>query len=68
MKKQLIKPEFTEKMFEMLGEMWITGCIKTAAELNIADHLEAGPQTISSLAKKNRFTGKTTVSDYESPE
>lgn len=52
MKKQLIKPEFTEKMFEMLGGMWITGCIKTAAELNIADHLEAGPQTISSLAKK----------------
>lgn len=36
----------------MLGGMWITGCIKTAAELNIADHLAKGPKTISSLAKE----------------
>ncbi|WP_250255747.1 methyltransferase [Chryseobacterium sp. Marseille-Q3244] len=52
MKKQPVKPEFTLKMFQVLGGVWIAGCVKTAAELNIADHLAAGPKTISSLAKE----------------
>ncbi|MGE8433570.1 methyltransferase [Chryseobacterium joostei] len=50
MKKQEIKPESTFKMFEFLGGLWLNGCIKTAAELNIADLLTDGPKTTSFLA------------------
>lgn len=50
MEKREIKPELTLKMFEVLGGMWVAGCVKTAAELNITDHLAESPQTISSLA------------------
>jgi hypothetical protein len=52
MKKHPIKPEFTFKIFEMLGGLWITGCIKTAAEMNIADLLADGPKTVSILRRK----------------
>ncbi|MGE8552585.1 MAG: methyltransferase [Chryseobacterium jejuense] len=54
MKKQPIKPESTFKMFEILGGLWLTGCVKTAAELNIADLLAAGPKTISLLAEETQ--------------
>lgn len=54
MEKQPIKTEFTFKMFEILGGLWLTGCIKTAAELNIADLLASGPKTISFLAEKTQ--------------
>ncbi len=54
MEKQSIKPEFTFKMFEMLGGLWLTGCIKTAAELSIADWLASGPKTISFLAEQTQ--------------
>ncbi|BAP31970.1 methylase [Chryseobacterium sp. StRB126] len=59
MKKQSIKPEFTLKMFEVLGGVWIAGCVKTAAELNIADHLAEGEQTIYSLAGKTKSDEKS---------
>lgn len=52
MEKQPVKPEFTFKMFEILGGLWLTGCVKTAAELNIADLLASGPKTISKLAEE----------------
>ncbi len=52
MKKHPIKPEFTFKIFEMLGGLWITGCIKTAAEMSIADLLADGPKTVSILASE----------------
>lgn len=51
MEKFKIKPETTLKMFEILGGMWIAGCVKAAAELNIADFLAEGPKTISQLSK-----------------
>jgi hypothetical protein len=54
MKKQPIKPESTFKMFEILGGLWLTGCVKTAAELNIADLLAAGPKTVSLLAEETQ--------------
>lgn len=52
--KKNIKPEFTFKMFEILGGLWLTGCVKTAAELNIADLLASGPKTISILAEETQ--------------
>ncbi|PWN71776.1 methyltransferase [Chryseobacterium phosphatilyticum] len=52
MEKLQIKPELTSKMFEVLSGMWITGCVKTASELNIADHLADGPKAISLLAEE----------------
>ncbi|MEG0925215.1 methyltransferase [Chryseobacterium sp.] len=52
MKNQAIKPENTLKMFEILGGMWIACCVKTAAELNIADRLTENPKSISLLAKE----------------
>ncbi|MBB6330524.1 hypothetical protein HNP24_001474 [Chryseobacterium sediminis] len=52
--KQPVKPEFTFKMFEILGGLWLTGCVKTAAELNIADLLASGPMTISKLAEETQ--------------
>ncbi|REC59706.1 SAM-dependent methyltransferase [Chryseobacterium pennae] len=58
MKKQPVKPEFTLKMFEVLGGVWLAGCVKTAAELNIADHLADGSKTISSLAKETHSNEK----------
>lgn len=54
MKKQPIKPESTFKMFEILGGLWLTGCVKTAAELNIADLLAGGPKTVSLLAEETQ--------------
>ncbi|WP_167025458.1 methyltransferase [Chryseobacterium sp. Tr-659] len=54
MEKRQIKPESTFKMFEILGGLWITGCVKTAAELNIADSLAEGPKAISLLAKQTQ--------------
>jgi hypothetical protein len=59
MKKQSVKPEFTLKMFEILGGVWIAGCVKTAAELNIADYLAEGKQTISSLAEQTESDEKS---------
>jgi hypothetical protein len=41
-------------MFEILGGLWLTGCVKTAAELNIADLLASGPKTISILAEETQ--------------
>ncbi|KFF74378.1 hypothetical protein HX13_09395 [Chryseobacterium sp. P1-3] len=58
MEKQAVKPEFTLKMFEVLGGMWISGCVKTAAELNIADLLSEAPKTISLLAKETQSDEK----------
>lgn len=52
MEKLQIKPELTLKMFQVLGGMWLAGCVKTASELNIADFLAEGTETISSLAIK----------------
>ncbi|WP_336703778.1 methyltransferase [Chryseobacterium indologenes] len=54
MEKQAVKPEFTFKMYEILGGLWLTGCVKTAAELNIADLLASGPKTISFLAEETQ--------------
>ncbi|KAA2223509.1 methyltransferase [Chryseobacterium sediminis] len=54
MERQPVKPEFTFKMFEILGGLWLTGCVKTAAELNIADLLASGPMTISKLAEETQ--------------
>lgn len=59
MEKQSVKPEFTLKMFEVLGGVWIAGCVKTAAELNIADYLAESKQTISSLAEKTGSDSKS---------
>lgn len=59
MKKLSVKPEFTLKMFEILGGVWIAGCVKTAAELNIADYLAEGKQTISSLAEQTESDEKS---------
>lgn len=58
MKKQPVKPEFTLKMFEVLGGVWLAGCVKTAAELNIADYLAEGPKTIPSLARETQSNEK----------
>ncbi|MCW1961823.1 methyltransferase [Chryseobacterium viscerum] len=58
MKKQPVKPEFTLKMFEVLSRMWLVGCVKTAAELNIADQLAYGPKTISALAAETHSNEK----------
>ncbi|MBV8327672.1 methyltransferase [Chryseobacterium sp.] len=55
---QKVKPEYTLKMFEVLGGVWIAGCVKTAAELNIADHLFIGHQSVSSLAEKTKSDEK----------
>ncbi|MBO9690851.1 methyltransferase [Chryseobacterium sp.] len=54
MEKQPVKPEFTFKMFQILGGLWLTGCVKTAAELNVADLLASGPKTISRLAEETQ--------------
>lgn len=54
MEKSSVKPEFTLKMYEMLSGIWIAGCIKTAAELNIADKISDGPKTIALLAKETQ--------------
>ena len=54
MEKLPVKPEFTFKMFEILGGLWLTGCIKTAAELNIADLLASGPKAIAVLAEETQ--------------
>ncbi|ASE61433.1 hypothetical protein EG352_04610 [Chryseobacterium indologenes] len=50
--KREIKPEYTLKMYELLAGIWIAGCMHTASELNIADHLAGGPKTIASLAQE----------------
>lgn len=52
MEKRPVKPESTFKIFEILSGVWINGCLKTAAELSIADALVSGPKTISELAKE----------------
>ncbi|MFF3171137.1 methyltransferase [Streptomyces sp. NPDC057900] len=38
------------RMFQMITGYWVTQVVRTAAELNIADHLAAGPSTAADIA------------------
>nr|WP_315034431.1 methyltransferase [uncultured Chryseobacterium sp.] len=58
MEKIAIQPELTLEMFKVLGGMWVAGCVKTAAELDIADQLADGAKPISLLAEKTNSQEK----------
>lgn len=52
MKESNQKPELTFKMYELISGYWLACCIRTVAQLDIADHLLNGPQTLKELAKE----------------
>lgn len=39
------------RMFQMITGYWVTQVLRTAAELNIADHLHGGPATAADIAR-----------------
>ncbi|PIF46129.1 O-methyltransferase [Chryseobacterium sp. 52] len=51
MQKLPKKPELTFKMYELISGYWIACCIRTVAQLDIADKLLSGTKTLSELAK-----------------
>lgn len=52
MKKLPQKPELTFKMYELISGYWIASCIRSVAQLDIADKLLERPKTLSELAQE----------------
>ncbi|MFI6345445.1 methyltransferase [Streptomyces sp. NPDC050560] len=48
------------RMFQMITGYWVTQVVRTAAELNIADHLRAGPATAAEMAREESLDPSAT--------
>ncbi|MGI9653340.1 methyltransferase [Chryseobacterium sp. RLHN22] len=46
------KPELSFKMYELISGYWVAACIRSVAQLDIADKLLNGAKTLSALAKE----------------
>lgn len=49
------------RMFQMITGYWVTQVVRTAAELNIADHLRSGPATAADIARAESLDPSATL-------